>query len=159
MISVNNLVKKFGSQLVLDNITEHVSPGEKVVVIGPSGSGKSTFLRCLNLLEMPTSGEIIFDGQNITDKKTDIKFIRSITIGKDRLVIDDHILSPRSIKLECADSFSLRHVASGKFFSLTDIGNHSRTHYAETKEIRIQRIFYFTDERLEEKVDYLAGEL
>ncbi len=95
----------------------------------------------------------------LVDKKTDIKFIRSITIGKDRLVIDDHILSPRSIKLECADSFSLRHVASGKFFSLTDIGNHSRTHYAETKEIRIQRIFYFTDERLEEKVDYLAGEL
>ena len=76
MISVNNLVKKFGSQLVLDNITEHVSPGEKVVVIGPSGSGKSTFLRCLNLLEMPTSGEIIFDGQNITDKKTDINVVR-----------------------------------------------------------------------------------
>ncbi len=75
MISVNNLVKKFGSQLVLDNITEHVSPGEKVVVIGPSGSGKSTFLRCLNLLEMPTSGEIIFDGQNITDKKTDINVV------------------------------------------------------------------------------------
>lgn len=76
MISVNNLVKKFGSQLVLDNITEHVSPGEKVVVIGPSGSGKSTFLRCMNLLEMPTSGEIIFDGQNITDKKTDINVVR-----------------------------------------------------------------------------------
>lgn len=76
MINVNNLVKKFGSQLVLDNISEHVLPGEKVVIIGPSGSGKSTFLRCLNLLEMPTSGEIIFDGQNITDRKTDINAVR-----------------------------------------------------------------------------------
>lgn len=76
MISVNNLVKKFGSQLVLDKISEHISPGEKVVVIGPSGSGKSTFLRCLNLLEMPTSGEIIFEGRNITDKNVDINEVR-----------------------------------------------------------------------------------
>ncbi len=76
MINVNQLVKKFGSQLVLDNISEHIAPGEKVVIIGPSGSGKSTFLRCLNLLEMPTSGDIIFDGQNITDKNTDINAVR-----------------------------------------------------------------------------------
>ncbi len=76
MINVNQLVKKFGSQLVLDNISEHIEPGEKVVIIGPSGSGKSTFLRCLNLLEMPTSGDIIFDGQNITDKNTDINAVR-----------------------------------------------------------------------------------
>ena len=56
MIDVKNLSKSFGNHLVLDNITEHISPGEKVVVIGPSGSGKSTFLRCLNLLETPTKG-------------------------------------------------------------------------------------------------------
>lgn len=69
MISVNNLKKSFGDLVVLDGITETIEKGEKVVVIGPSGSGKSTFLRCLNLLEQPTEGEIIFDGQDITHIK------------------------------------------------------------------------------------------
>ena len=55
MIDVKHLSKSFGDHLVLDDISEHVSPGENVVIIGPSGSGKSTFLRCLNLLEQPTS--------------------------------------------------------------------------------------------------------
>ncbi len=76
MIDVKNLSKSFGKHLVLDNISEHISPGEKVVVIGPSGSGKSTFLRCLNLLENPTAGSITFDGTVITDPKTDINKIR-----------------------------------------------------------------------------------
>ena len=76
MIDVKNLTKYFGDQLVLDDLTEHVSPGEKVVIIGPSGSGKSTFLRCLNLLETPTSGTITFDGVEITDPKTDINKMR-----------------------------------------------------------------------------------
>ena len=76
MIDVKNLSKSFGSHLVLDNVSEHISPGEKVVVIGPSGSGKSTFLRCLNLLETPTSGSITFQGQEITDPKADINAIR-----------------------------------------------------------------------------------
>ena len=61
MIDVKHLSKSFGDHLVLDDISEHIYPGEKVVVIGPSGSGKSTFLRCLNLLELPTGGEIWFD--------------------------------------------------------------------------------------------------
>ena len=60
MISVKNLVKSYGDHVVLDGVSEHIEKGEKVVVIGPSGSGKSTFLRCLNLLEEPTSGNIIF---------------------------------------------------------------------------------------------------
>ncbi|MGN1341475.1 MAG: amino acid ABC transporter ATP-binding protein [Oscillospiraceae bacterium] len=69
MISVNDLKKSFGETLVLDGITLDIEKGEKVVVIGPSGSGKSTFLRCLNLLEQPTAGEIIFDGTDITHAK------------------------------------------------------------------------------------------
>ncbi|MBQ4099939.1 MAG: amino acid ABC transporter ATP-binding protein, partial [Oscillospiraceae bacterium] len=59
MITVKNLCKQFGDVKVLDGINEHIKKGENVVIIGPSGSGKSTFLRCLNLLETPTSGEII----------------------------------------------------------------------------------------------------
>ena len=76
MIDVKNLSKSFGNHLVLDNLSEHIEEGEKVVIIGPSGSGKSTFLRCLNLLELPTSGTITFDGTVITDSKTDIDQVR-----------------------------------------------------------------------------------
>ena len=76
MIDVKNLHKSFGDHEVLKGVNEHIEKGEKVVVIGPSGSGKSTFLRCLNLLEEPTSGEIIFEGQNITSKQTDINLVR-----------------------------------------------------------------------------------
>ncbi|TCL44586.1 amino acid ABC transporter ATP-binding protein [Harryflintia acetispora] len=76
MISVHNLHKSFGDNKVLRGIDEQIAQGEKVVVIGPSGSGKSTFLRCLNLLEEPTSGEITFEGVNITDKKCDINKMR-----------------------------------------------------------------------------------
>lgn len=72
MIQTINLNKKFGSLHVLKDISETINDGEVVVVIGPSGSGKSTFLRCLNLLEEPTSGEILLDGINITDKGNDI---------------------------------------------------------------------------------------
>ena len=76
MIDVKHLSKSFGDNLVLDDISEHIAPGEKVVIIGPSGSGKSTFLRCLNLLETPTKGTITFDGMEITDPKADIDKIR-----------------------------------------------------------------------------------
>ena len=72
MIDVKHLSKSFGDHLVLDDISEHVSPGENVVIIGPSGSGKSTFLRCLNLLEQPTAGTITFAGTEITDPKVNI---------------------------------------------------------------------------------------
>lgn len=76
MIVVNDLVKNFGSLEVLKGISQRIKPQEVVCVIGPSGSGKSTFLRCLNLLETPTSGEIIIDGTSITDPKNDINKIR-----------------------------------------------------------------------------------
>lgn len=76
MIIVKDLHKKFEDNHVLRGVSYHIHPGEKIVVVGPSGSGKSTFLRCLNLLETPDSGEILFDGQNITDPKTDINEVR-----------------------------------------------------------------------------------
>ena len=72
LIQVQNLGKKFGSMEVLKDITVDIYKGDVVCVIGPSGSGKSTFLRCLNRLEEPTSGHILFEGTDITDKKTDI---------------------------------------------------------------------------------------
>lgn len=77
MIDVKNLHKSFGNHHVLKGINEHIVKGEKVVIIGASGSGKSTFLRCLNLLEQPTSGTITFDGVNITDPKNDINKLRT----------------------------------------------------------------------------------
>ena len=76
MIDVKNLSKSFGQLLVLDDITEHIAQGEKIVIIGPSGSGKSTFLRCLNLLEEPSAGSICFDDTEITDPKTNIDLVR-----------------------------------------------------------------------------------
>jgi len=76
VIDVKHLSKSFGDHLVLDDISEHIAPGEKVVIIGPSGSGKSTFLRCLNLLETPTKGSITFQGTELTDPKVDIDQMR-----------------------------------------------------------------------------------
>ncbi|MDZ5254251.1 amino acid ABC transporter ATP-binding protein [Clostridium sp. LIBA-8841] len=76
MINVSNLYKNFGKNEVLKDISETIEKGEVVVIIGPSGSGKSTFLRCLNLLEEPTSGVINFEGEDITNKNVDINKIR-----------------------------------------------------------------------------------
>ena len=76
MIDVKHLSKSFGDHLVLKDISEHIYPGDKMVIIGPSGSGKSTFLRCLNLLEQPTAGTITFAGTEITDPKVNIDAMR-----------------------------------------------------------------------------------
>jgi polar amino acid transport system ATP-binding protein len=76
VIEVSNLHKDFGNLQVLKGVTTTIAKGEKVVVIGPSGSGKSTFLRCLNLLEQPSGGKILFEGVDITDKKTNIDIHR-----------------------------------------------------------------------------------
>lgn len=76
MINVRNLYKSFGKNEVLKDINETIKKGEVVVIIGPSGSGKSTFLRCLNLLDEPTSGVINFEGEDITNKNVDINKIR-----------------------------------------------------------------------------------
>ena len=76
MISVKNLCKSFGDHQVLKNIDYTIEKGEKIVVVGPSGSGKSTFLRCLNMLETPTSGEVWFEGEQVNHKQCDINLIR-----------------------------------------------------------------------------------
>ena len=108
MIDVKDLHKRFGENEVLQGITEHIDRGEKVVVIGPSGSGKSTFLRCLNLLEIPTSGEIIFDGVSITDPKTNINQMRQkmgmvfqhFNLFHNLNILDNMTLAPVRLKLK-----------------------------------------------------------
>lgn len=96
MIYVNNLHKYFGKNEVLKGVNEHIKKGEVVVVIGPSGSGKSTFLRCLNLLETPTQGEIIFERENITSKGVNINKIRE----KMGMVFQQFNLFPHKTVLE-----------------------------------------------------------
>ncbi|MBR7083430.1 MAG: amino acid ABC transporter ATP-binding protein, partial [Clostridia bacterium] len=76
MISVKNLIKSFDGVKVLKGVNVEINRGDVVCVIGPSGSGKSTFLRCLNLLEQPTAGHIIFEGVDLTDKKVDLNLHR-----------------------------------------------------------------------------------
>lgn len=76
LIQVQDLCKSFGSQVVLDGITTEIDQGEVVAIVGPSGCGKSTFLRSMNLLEVPTSGTILFEGTDITDKSVDINKMR-----------------------------------------------------------------------------------
>ena len=108
MIEVKELYKDFGGKPVLQGINETIAQGEKVVVIGPSGSGKSTFLRCLNLLETPSSGEIWFEGINITDRKTDIDKLRQkmgmvfqhFNLFPHRTVLDNITMAPVTLKLQ-----------------------------------------------------------
>lgn len=106
MIDIHNLKKSFGNHEVLKGISTTIEQKDRVVIVGPSGSGKSTFLRCINLLEMPTGGEIIVDGENITDKKTDINKVRQ-KMGMvfqqfnlfPHLSIEDNItIAPRKLK-------------------------------------------------------------
>lgn len=107
MISVKNLCKSFGDHQVLKDINEHIAPGEKIVIIGPSGSGKSTFLHCMNLLERPTSGQIIFDGIDITDPKTDINKVRQhmgmvfqhFNLFPHKTIMENITLAPVRLKL------------------------------------------------------------
>ncbi len=106
MIKVNRLNKKFGKLHVLKDINIEISKGEVVVVIGPSGSGKSTFLRCLNRLEEPTDGDIVFEGTRITDIKSDINVIRQnmgmvfqqFNLFPHMSVLDNIILAPMKLK-------------------------------------------------------------
>ena len=107
MISVRNLCKDFGEHKVLKNINYEIGKGEKIVIIGPSGSGKSTFLRCMNLLETPTSGQIFFEGVDITQRDVDINKIRQqmgmvfqhFNLFPHLSIMDNLILAPVDLKL------------------------------------------------------------
>jgi len=108
VIDVKNLCKSFGNHKVLTGIDGHINKGEKVVIIGPSGSGKSTFLRCLNLLETPTEGQIFVDGIEITDPKTDIDKMRQrmgmvfqqFNLFNNLTILDNMTLAPVKLKLK-----------------------------------------------------------
>ncbi len=108
MIEVKDLRKDFGKLLVLQGITETISQGDKLVIIGPSGSGKSTFLRCLNLLEKPTGGEIWFEGRNIAAKGCDIDVVRQrmgmvfqhFNLFPHMTILKNITLAPVSLKLQ-----------------------------------------------------------
>lgn len=116
MITVKNLHKHFGKLEILNGIDEHIEKGEKVVIIGPSGSGKSTFLRCLNLLEQPTNGEIFIDGECITEKGTNVNKIREkmgmvfqqFNLFPHLTIMDNITLAPIKVKkMEKADAEKL----------------------------------------------------
>jgi polar amino acid transport system ATP-binding protein len=106
VIQVSNLQKKFDKLHVLKGIDSKIKQGEVIVVIGPSGSGKSTFLRCLNLLEEPSEGEIIFEGNSITDKRNNINKLREkmgmvfqqFNLFPHMTVMDNITLSPMKVK-------------------------------------------------------------
>ena len=108
MIEVKDLHKNFGSLTVLQGITETIRQGDKAAIIGPSGSGKSTFLRCLNLLEKPTGGEIWFEGRNIAAKGCDIDVVRQrmgmvfqhFNLFPHMTILKNITLAPVSLKLQ-----------------------------------------------------------
>ncbi len=119
MIRINGLHKKFGTNHVLRGITNQIKKGEVVVVIGPSGSGKSTFLRCMNLLERPTAGEIILEGQNITDPHVDINKIRTklgmvfqqFNLFPHKTAVENLMISPMLVKKVSKDEAYQKAVA------------------------------------------------
>lgn len=131
MIETKNLQKAFGKHIVLNGINETIEKGEKVVVIGPSGSGKSTFLRCLNLLETPTGGEIWFEGNNITDKKTDIDKIRAkmgmvfqqFNLFPHLSVLENITLAPVKLKLMTKEEAEQKAMELLKRIGLTEKAN------------------------------------
>ncbi|MEG0309188.1 MAG: amino acid ABC transporter ATP-binding protein [Clostridium sp.] len=128
MIHVNNLKKSFGENEVLKGIDEHIKKGEVVVIIGPSGSGKSTFLRCLNLLEEPSSGDINFEGINITDKKTNINKLREkmgmvfqqFNLFPPKSILENITIGPIKVKGEKSEAANNKAIDLLKMVGLTE---------------------------------------
>lgn len=105
MISIRNLKKSYGDNLVFEKVSAEINRGDVIVIIGPSGCGKSTLIRCLNLLEQPDSGEIIIDGVDITKKNADIDRVRqkmgmvyqSFNLFSHKTILENVILAPVNI--------------------------------------------------------------
>lgn len=132
MIDVKDLNKKFGENHVLKDINEHIEKGEKVVIVGPSGSGKSTFLRCLNLMEKPTSGHIVVEGRDITMAKSrEVNQIRQkmgmvfqhFNLFPHLTIIDNITLAPVKLKLMTKEEARLKAVELLKRVGLEDKAN------------------------------------
>ena len=131
MITVKNLKKSFGDNEVLKGIDYEIKQGEKIVIIGPSGSGKSTFLRCLNLLETPTDGEIYFDGQLITDKKCDINKVREhmgmvfqhFNLFNNKTILENITLAPVQLKIMTKEQANAKALELLKRVGLADKAN------------------------------------
>lgn len=112
LIEIKNLQKKFNNNLVLKGVNINIKKGEKVVIIGSSGSGKSTALRCINLLEQPTSGQIFYDGKNILDSNYDINLHRrkvgmvfqNFNLFNHMTVLENIILAPKTLKIDSEEA-------------------------------------------------------
>lgn len=154
LISVKNLTKKFDDVTVLENISTDIYKGEKVVVIGPSGSGKSTFLRCLNCMEDPSGGSIIFDGVDIADMKVDINkhrehigmVFQQFNLFNNKTIIKNITLAPVYFEIK-----RLRAAKCKNFF--TKIGNAVRKNKKPLIEITT------TEKEIKEKADKNAMSL
>jgi len=131
VIDVKNLVKSYNGLTVLNGINEFIEKGEKVVIVGPSGSGKSTFLRCLNLLEKPTDGEIWFEGQQINSKECDINKLRQkmgmvfqhFNLFPHLTVIQNITLAPLKLKLQTKEQAEENAVRLLNIIGLADKAN------------------------------------
>ena len=131
MIEVKDLHKSFGQLNVLNGVSINIKKGEKVVVIGPSGSGKSTFLRCLNRLEEPTSGQVIFEGFDITDKKTNIDKHRQkmgmvfqhFNLFPHLTVLQNITLAPTTLKLQTKEEANKNAIELLNMVGLVDKAN------------------------------------
>ena len=156
MIDVINLTKKYGDLLVLDDISTTINEGEKVVVVGPSGGGKSTFLRCLNVLEDPTSGRIMFMGNDLVDLKVDINEQREMigmvfqqfNLFNNFTVKENITLAPITIGKQAIRKMKLQRVYVPVYNKLIDL--FGKKHNATIDKKR---------EQLEEEIECLKNNL
>lgn len=145
MLEVKKIKKSFGENKVLNGVSISINKGERLAIIGPSGCGKSTFLRCLNMLEIPTSGNIIFDGQDITKKDTDLSLVRrkmgmvfqQFNLFPHLTVLDNIILSP--VKLGIMDENTAKKEAL-KLLDLIDLKDKANNYPDELSGGQKQRV-------------------